>query len=727
MRLNIKTKILLNGVLSVVISIMLVTVIIFFLLWEQSEKRARQEIRHAVKVISLHIREMESAMKETAVRISNNQEYANKANFIQENAGNKSLAEMLDGERRELAISLYEVAMTSRIPMLVLYDAAGERMCAVSLESHQARLSYLSDHDQRHLWEAVVPPGVPPRTEQWQKKPGLQQTLSKYRLPLPISPNMSIEEQENHLRVTAVSPLRVHILNPATLKQELVQNGLVQVSRHLDDSFIRSLSDLTDKQINLFLGTNLNVGTLGSYTSLERKFLSKRKTSQASNSPDLPQISDISELSDMSQMIDMKRIIYKERRVTQGVFFEGLVSVLIKNRVIGAFSVLLSQEETRKAQQQMIRMLFFAAMISILIVTPLTWFLAIKEIIEREQMQKELARHRDHLEELVKERTAELASANEQLDQKNSDLNETLEKVEEANMEITESIRYARTIQRSLLTPSESVKSYLPDSFFIWMPCEIVSGDIYHIDSFEDGVLVSVIDCTGHGVPGAFMTMLVFSAIRRITRTEKCHDPAEILRRLNYTIKRTLQQDKEYALSDDGLDAAICFVQLPVDNSLLTTDSSSLIFAGAKLPLICIHNEEINVIRGDRQSLGYKHSDLNFKFTNHAIHIKKGMSFYMYSDGFTDQFGGKKGLRFGNSRLRNLLKENVRLPFEKQQEILIQVFNEWLEHGEYERLDDVTVAGFRLLSRARFSPHQFKSESCKWIYFALRGLQLLAK
>ncbi|WP_207681779.1 SpoIIE family protein phosphatase [Desulfonema magnum] len=694
MTLNIKTKILLNGVLSVVISIMLVTAIIFFLLWEQSEKRAQQEICHAAKVIRLHIREMESVMKETAIRISNNQEYANKANFIQENKGNKSLAEMLDGEKRELTISLYEVAMASRIPMLVLYNAAGKRMCAVSLESHQARLSYLSDHDEGHLWEAVVPPGVPPRTEQWQKKNRLRQTFLKHRLPLPETPNTSIEERDNCLRVTAVSPLRVSILNPDTLKLELVQNGLVQVSRRLDAPFIRSLSDMTDKEINLFLGINLNVGTLSSYTSLEKEYLLNHKTSQISESPQLAgQVSVVSERPDSSHMIDTKKIIYKERRVSEGNFFEGLVAVLIKDRVIGAFSVLLSQEETRKARQQIIRMLFFVAMISILIVTPLTWFLAIKEIIEREQMQKELARHRDHLEELVEERTAELASANEQLDQKNSDLNKTLEKVEEANREITESITYARTIQRSLLAPLETVKSCLPDSFFIWKPCEIVSGDIYHIDRFEDGVLISVIDCTGHGVPGAFMTMLVFSAIRRITRTEKCHDPAEILNRLNYIIKKTLQQDTEHALSNDGLDAAICFVQLS-EKEQLVTNNASVIFAGAKLPLIYIQNEELKVIRGDRQSLGYKNSDLNFKFTNHRIPIEKGMSFYMYSDGFTDQLGGKKGLRFGNSRLKKLLKENVHLPFETQREILIHVFNEWLEHGEYERQDDVTVAGF---------------------------------
>ena len=296
----------------------------------------------------------------------------------------------------------------------------------------------------------------------------------------------------------------------------------------------------------------------------------------------------------------------------------------------------------------------------------------------RRVAEKELEKHRDHLEQMVNERTSELRKA--------------LEEVEAANQEIMESLRYAKTIQRSLLADPNEVRTYLPDCFFIWIPCEIVSGDIFYTDCFGDNIIIAVIDCTGHGVPGAVMTMLAFSAIRRVTRNEECRDPAEILKRMNRIIKTTLQQDTEYALSDDGLDAAVARIQLSEAIGASERSPEELIFAGAKLSLTCVYDEAIRTIKGDRQSIGYKNSDLDFTFSKHSVKIEAGMSFYMASDGFTDQLGGKKGLRFGTRRFKNLLKENAELSFEAQQEKILQTFNEY--RGDNERQDDVTVVGF---------------------------------
>jgi len=264
-------------------------------------------------------------------------------------------------------------------------------------------------------------------------------------------------------------------------------------------------------------------------------------------------------------------------------------------------------------------------------------------------------------------------------------------------------------IQQSLLPNPEEVKTYLPDSFFIWEPRDIVGGDIFFTECFEDGIVIAVVDCTGHGVPGAFMTMIASSALRRITKTEQCHDPSEILKRLNFIIKTSLQQDTGYALSDDGLDAAVCFVRGPsvvscplsvvrrqlqrtTDHRPPTTDNRQLTYAGARLPLIYICNDEVNVIKGERQSIGYKKTDLDFRFQNHTVNIERGMSFYMFSDGFTDQLGGKRMRKFGNKRLRNLLAENARLPFKKQQKLILETFNKY--KGENERQDDMTLIGF---------------------------------
>ena len=278
----------------------------------------------------------------------------------------------------------------------------------------------------------------------------------------------------------------------------------------------------------------------------------------------------------------------------------------------------------------------------------------------------------------------------------NQALRAAKESSETANEKIMASIQYANIIQRSLLPSPENIKPFLPDSFFIWMPRDIVGGDFIFTEYFPSpagegvgGFIVAVIDCTGHGVPGAFMTMIASSGMTKIVKDEGCCDPAQILKQLNVFVKKTLQQDTERALSDDGLDATVCLIS---GLSSGAPDNAQLIFAGAKLPLLHIYDDEIIVVKGDRQSIGYKKSDLEFEFTNHIINIKEGMSFYMFSDGFADQLDEKDERRFGNRRFKNLLKEVMHLPFGKQREILLDAFHTY--KGTNEMQDDVTVVGF---------------------------------
>ena len=278
----------------------------------------------------------------------------------------------------------------------------------------------------------------------------------------------------------------------------------------------------------------------------------------------------------------------------------------------------------------------------------------------------------------------------------NQALRAAKESSETANEKIMASIQYANIIQRSLLPSPENIKPFLPDSFFIWMPRDIVGGDFIFTEYFPSpagegvgGFIVAVIDCTGHGVPGAFMTMIASSGMTKIVKDEGCCDPAQILKQLNVFVKKTLQQDTERALSDDGLDATVCLIS---GLSSGAPDNAQLIFAGAKLPLLHIYDDEIIVVKGDRQSIGYKKSDLEFEFTNHIINIKEGMSFYLFSDGFADQLDEKDERRFGNRRFKNLLKEVMHLPFEKRREILLDAFHTY--KGTNEMQDDVTVVGF---------------------------------
>jgi serine phosphatase RsbU (regulator of sigma subunit) len=292
---------------------------------------------------------------------------------------------------------------------------------------------------------------------------------------------------------------------------------------------------------------------------------------------------------------------------------------------------------------------------------------------ELEDSYRKLADHNKILEQKVEERTKAL--------------NKTLEEAKESNKKLIESIGYAKMIQVSMLPNPDELRDYLPDSFLIWMPKDIVGGDFIFTDAFGDGFIVAVVDCTGHGVPGAFMTMVAFSAIQRIIRYESCYNPAEILKRMNFLVKTSLQQDTDYAVSDDGMDVAICFL------SDLNKDSECVLtYAGARMPILYTYQDKITIIRGDKQSIGYRKSDPGFDFTNHEIQIKKGMRFYMYSDGFVDQLNEDESQRFGTKRLKELVDAAKDVSFEKQKDMFLTTFYDY--KGEGERQDDVTVVGF---------------------------------
>lgn len=268
--------------------------------------------------------------------------------------------------------------------------------------------------------------------------------------------------------------------------------------------------------------------------------------------------------------------------------------------------------------------------------------------------------------------------------ERTEELEHTLEKMKEANKKIMGSIRYAQMIQSTLLPNTWEVKEFLPHSFFIWMPRDIVGGDIFYVEPFESGFIIGVFDCTGHGVPGAFMSMIAFSSLKRIITDEGCRNPGEILSRLNYGVKTLLKQDQPNAPSDEGLDAGICFVEPAKDR---------LTFAGARIPLLHVQDGSLTMIRGDRQSIGYKRSELDCEFQNHVIPLTAGARFYLYSDGFIDQLGGgEKERRFGTRQLKSLLAKLYHLSFENQQQYLLEAFER--HKGDHERQDDVTLIGF---------------------------------
>ncbi len=250
---------------------------------------------------------------------------------------------------------------------------------------------------------------------------------------------------------------------------------------------------------------------------------------------------------------------------------------------------------------------------------------------------------------------------------------------------ITDSIKFASIIQNSILPNQNSINRTLKDNFIIWEPKDIVGGDIYQFEKVTNGFLIIIIDCIGHGVAGAFMTMVTKTALNTIINSENYNNPALILQKLNKKIKTTLNQDKEYSVSNAGLDGGILYID---------ELNKKARFASAKTTLFYVQNDKLNTIKGDRISIGYKDSDINFEFNNYEVDIINDTYFYISTDGLIDQNGGRKGLPFGKKRVQELLNKNYKFSFKEQKEkILSELIN---YQNREERNDDLTMIGFKL-------------------------------
>ena len=260
----------------------------------------------------------------------------------------------------------------------------------------------------------------------------------------------------------------------------------------------------------------------------------------------------------------------------------------------------------------------------------------------------------------------------------------TLE-LEQKNQKIMDSIDYAQRLQESILPARSDLAAMFADFFVIWQPRDQVGGDFYWARRLdEDRGLIAVIDCTGHGVPGAFMTMAVNSILDHITATVQ-DDPARILAELNRRVKETLHRSDPKGLSDDGLDIGLCYLE----------QNRRIVFAGAKISLFIGRGGKMQLIRGTNKSLGYRRSSLELSFANNEWLVAPGDVFYLTSDGFIDQNGGERDYPFGRQRFMATLGALQGRSLESQQEDLSLRLQEYM--GQELQRDDITVFGFAFL------------------------------
>lgn len=246
-----------------------------------------------------------------------------------------------------------------------------------------------------------------------------------------------------------------------------------------------------------------------------------------------------------------------------------------------------------------------------------------------------------------------------------------------------QSLSYAKLIQKAILPSVHEVKNSVKDLFILYRPLEIVSGDFYWMTHLEGKTIVCAIDCTGHGVPGAFMSMMGNVLLTKIVKSELYNSPAKILETLHNDVVKALHQKQ--TRNADGMDASI----VVIDNL-----EKTLTFAGAMNPLIYFQNEQIHTIRGTRRGIGGVNQFKEVPFEEHQIDILDETTFYIYSDGYQDQFG-KTGKKFMSKRFKQLLQDIHNLPLDKQHDILDKEHHAWRNNQE-EQTDDILVIGGRV-------------------------------
>jgi serine phosphatase RsbU (regulator of sigma subunit) len=250
------------------------------------------------------------------------------------------------------------------------------------------------------------------------------------------------------------------------------------------------------------------------------------------------------------------------------------------------------------------------------------------------------------------------------------------------NEEIMDSIGYAKRIQETMLPSPEQMSRLLAGIEVLWKPKDVVGGDFYWVRPYKEGCLVGVGDCTGHGVPGAFMTLLAVSKLDRIIERDGELTPGGILEELNRMLKATLGQEERNGNTDDGLDLGLCYVS-----------KEKLVYAGAGCPLFVHRNGEISTLDGDKKSIGYRRTSSDFCYRNQELEMTEGDVCYMATDGLFDQNGGAKDYSFGKSRFLEWLSCHGQASLAEQGALLRQELETF--QGESAQRDDITWLAFR--------------------------------
>lgn len=377
------------------------------------------------------------------------------------------------------------------------------------------------------------------------------------------------------------------------------------------------------------------------------------------------------------------------------------ITLLISSAIADDFLTSFTPEVLKTTQVQRVLLTINVGMIGII-----TFFLS-KFFINNDRRTKSLNTTLEEQKNDIMERNFEIEQQNEEILSINDDLNHQTNQVKRKNLAILGSINYAKNIQQALHASPAHLKKLLPQSFVLNQPKDIVSGDFFwftqtettpvydEINTFNgveqvlkdfenEKIIIAAVDCTGHGVPGAFMTVMGKVFLDEIVNQNGTTDPAKILCELDQKIVTSFSQSADSTRINDGMDMAIIVID---------TEDQKITFAGAKNPLWYVRDNEIHQVKGSKFPIGsaqYKH---NKSFDKTTLDIQAGDVYYIFSDGFQDQFGGVRDTKYMRKQFRELLLTVSKLTPVQQESALREEFNRW--KGEKNQTDDVLIIGLK--------------------------------
>lgn len=329
---------------------------------------------------------------------------------------------------------------------------------------------------------------------------------------------------------------------------------------------------------------------------------------------------------------------------------------------------LLQQITEKQNAEELKRKNYFIAILSFIgALVLLIAFLLLKRFKEKKQIAEEFG------------------LKNKEIETQKSIIDKAFHELSEKSKDITDSIKYAKRIQEAIFPTPQLFNTLLPNSFVFFKPKDIVSGDFYWLEEYEGSVYFAVVDCTGHGVPGAFMSIVGFNLLNKAIHENNCKSPAEILNQLNIDLTETLKQSLENSAVKDGMEISLC---------QWNQKTNEFVYAGANTIIYKISNGNLDIIKGDKHPIGNFYGEKLKPYSNIPIKLEENDCLYLFSDGFADQFGGEKGKKYKYKQLEDFLMSNSQKPMAEQRQALSTEFIRW--KGNLEQVDDVCVLGFKI-------------------------------